>query len=133
MQLADINPSGPPLSVFVQQDPEQQPGRSEGLLEKWIGDLGDDLMWIGMLGDRREPRCLPNHNRPPGEIRGWSELSKLMELVPSLLELACPSNASGNVVLRTADALYVALCLKGTPRLVLGIEPETSLTRLGFA
>src|SRR5882724_8950734 len=102
----------PARAIFVQtvfsQDNERSGGGGGSLLERWIGELADDLMWIGMLGDGNDIRCLPNHNRPKGEIRGWSELPNLIALVPDLLNLACPSDA-GNVIMRTTDALFVAL------------------------
>jgi hypothetical protein len=127
MQLTELN-----YAVSAEPEPQEPSRRFDQQLAKWIGDLGNDLMWIGMLGDRRELRCLPNHSRPDENMSGWSELPAVMKLMPGLLDLACPGDA-GNVILRTADALYVALCLKGQPRLILGIEPATSLAKLGFA
>ena len=65
------------------------------------------------------------------EIRGWVELPNLLKLVPSLLKCGCDA-AEGNVILRTTEALYIAICPGKKPRLVLGVEPSITLTRLGF-
>ncbi len=105
--------------------------RQDSTIGSWIENLGDDLMWIGMFSDREPPKCLPNHDRPCGEIRGWRELLQVLQLVPDLLSAADPCEA-GYVIVRTHDALYVAACPEGRPSLVLGIEPSIPLARLGF-
>ena len=134
MLLTEINNDQTPLSIFVNScygEVRPKPLSLEQMLKRWINDLGNELMWIGMLDDRGKLRCLPNHDRDEEEIRGWRELPSLLELIPGLLNTACPVE-EGNVILRSAAALYIALCLKGRPVLVLGLEPSISLAQLGF-
>ena len=102
------------------------------LLCQWIGELGQDLMWVGLLCDGEELRCLPNHDRDQSEIRGWVELPNVLKLISNLLDCGCEA-VGGNVILRTTEALYIALCPERKPRLIFGVEPSLSLAKLGFA
>src|SRR3982074_2465997 len=102
MNFVDFNRHQPALTILVQQNPasEAKPNMDWTTLGRWIRDLGNDLMWIGLLGGGGDARCLPNHNRPGGEIRGWAELPDVLELVPTLLAVSCPTR-EGTVIVRT--------------------------------
>ena len=135
MPFSQYNSAHPPVSVFMQRSiggASSEPRPSDPQLRRWIGELGNSLMWIGLLCEGGELRCLPNHDRVPSEIRGWAELPNLMDLISSLLDCGCEAT-DGNVILRTTEALYIALCLGRKPCLILGVEPSITLANLGFA
>ena len=97
-----------------------------------MDELGENLMWIGTAGEECAWHCTPNPKAAHVRLQGWSEVGNILDMVPSLLEIACPEK-SGHVIIRTAEALYVVLCTSGEPRLVLGIDPSFPLAKLGFA
>jgi hypothetical protein len=102
------------------------------LLSRWMEELGENLMWIGTPGEHHELHCTPNQTLPDARLHGWSDARNIMDLVPTLLEIACPEQ-TGHVIIRTTEALYVAFCIGGQPNLLLGIDPSFPLAKLGFA
>ncbi len=128
------NQEPPLLSVVMQRRigvgcPE--PRASDPQLRRWIGELGNNLMWIGLVCAGGELRCLPNHDCTQSEMRGWVELPNLLRLISNLADCGCEAVES-NVILRTTEALYIVLCPGKEPRLILGVEPSVTLAELGF-